>query len=84
MKILHHSNFTFMTSHSFLANCQRALVRMAVAEEEFEMRAETFAERGRRLDAPDGPGGATHASPQGRVVVQMMMDVPGLPGTGTA
>jgi two-component system cell cycle response regulator PopA len=35
-----------------------SLVRMAVAEEEFEMRTETFAERGRRLDAPDGPGGA--------------------------
>jgi two-component system cell cycle response regulator PopA len=29
------------------------LVRMAVAEEEFELRLETFAERGRRLDAPD-------------------------------
>ena len=29
------------------------LVRMAVAEEEFELRLETFAERGRRLDMPD-------------------------------
>ena len=30
-----------------------SLVRMAVAEEEFELRLETFADRGRRLDAPD-------------------------------
>ena len=30
-----------------------SLVRMAVAEEEFELRLETFAERGRRLDLPD-------------------------------
>lgn len=34
-----------------------SLVRMAVAEEEFELRAETFAERGRRLEAPASPGG---------------------------
>ena len=30
-----------------------SLVRMAVAEEEFELRLETFADHGRRLDAPD-------------------------------
>jgi two-component system cell cycle response regulator PopA len=30
-----------------------SLVRMAVAEEEFELRLETFAERGRRLELPD-------------------------------
>ncbi len=30
-----------------------SLVRSAVAEEEFELRMETFAERGRRLDLPD-------------------------------
>jgi two-component system cell cycle response regulator PopA len=30
-----------------------SLVRSAVAEEEFELRLETFAERGRRLDPPD-------------------------------
>ena len=30
-----------------------ALVRTAVAEEEFELRQETFADRGRRLDAPE-------------------------------
>jgi two-component system cell cycle response regulator PopA len=30
-----------------------ALVRTAVAEEEFELRLETFAERGRRLDMPE-------------------------------
>jgi two-component system cell cycle response regulator PopA len=30
-----------------------SLVRMAVAEEEFELRLETFADRGRRLDMPD-------------------------------
>jgi two-component system cell cycle response regulator PopA len=30
-----------------------SLVRMAVAEEEFELRLETFAERGRRLDLPE-------------------------------
>ena len=30
-----------------------ALVRMTIAEEEFELRAETFADRGRRLDAPE-------------------------------
>ncbi len=29
-----------------------SLVRMAIAEEEFELRSETFAERGRRLDVP--------------------------------
>ncbi len=29
-----------------------SLVRMAIAEEEFELRRETFAERGRRLEAP--------------------------------
>ena len=29
------------------------LVRMAIAEEEFELRMETFSERGRRLEAPD-------------------------------
>jgi two-component system cell cycle response regulator PopA len=33
------------------------LVRMAVAEEEFELRLETFAERGRRLDLPETEGG---------------------------
>ncbi|MFI4936429.1 MAG: diguanylate cyclase domain-containing protein [Caulobacterales bacterium] len=35
-----------------------SLVRMAVAEEEFELRLETFAERGRRLDLPESEGGA--------------------------
>ncbi len=30
-----------------------SLVRMAIAEEEFELRMETFADRGRRLDPPD-------------------------------
>lgn len=30
-----------------------SLVRMSVAEEEFELRLETFADRGRRLDAPE-------------------------------
>jgi len=34
-----------------------SLVRMAVAEEEFELRLETFAERGRRLDLPESEGG---------------------------
>jgi two-component system cell cycle response regulator PopA len=34
-----------------------SLVRMAVAEEEFELRLETFAERGRRLDLPETEGG---------------------------
>ena len=33
------------------------LVRMAVAEEEFELRLETFADRGRRLDLPEAEGG---------------------------
>jgi two-component system cell cycle response regulator PopA len=33
------------------------LVRMAVAEEEFELRLETFAERGRRLELPEPEGG---------------------------
>jgi two-component system cell cycle response regulator PopA len=33
------------------------LVRMSVAEEEFELRLETFAERGRRLDLPETEGG---------------------------
>ncbi|MDP1631614.1 MAG: diguanylate cyclase [Caulobacter sp.] len=33
-----------------------SLVRMAVAEEEFELRLETFAERGRRLDLPEPTG----------------------------
>ena len=30
-----------------------SLVRMAIAEEEFQLRIETFAERGKRLDAPE-------------------------------
>jgi two-component system cell cycle response regulator PopA len=34
-----------------------SLVRMSVAEEEFELRLETFAERGRRLDLPEAEGG---------------------------
>jgi two-component system cell cycle response regulator PopA len=34
-----------------------SLVRMAVAEEEFELRLETFADRGRRLDLPEPDGG---------------------------
>jgi two-component system cell cycle response regulator PopA len=34
-----------------------SLVRMAVAEEEFELRLETFAERGRRLELPETEGG---------------------------
>jgi two-component system cell cycle response regulator PopA len=33
------------------------LVRMAVAEEEFELRLETFAERGRRLELPEAESG---------------------------
>jgi two-component system cell cycle response regulator PopA len=33
------------------------LVRMAVAEEEFDLRLETFAERGRRLELPEPEGG---------------------------
>ncbi len=33
------------------------LVRMAVAEEEFELRLETFADRGRRLEPPEPEGG---------------------------
>jgi two-component system cell cycle response regulator PopA len=35
-----------------------SLVRMAVAEEEFELRLETFNERGRRLELPEAEGGA--------------------------
>lgn len=35
-----------------------ALVRTAVAEEEFELRLETFADRGRRLDLPEPAGSA--------------------------
>ena len=35
-----------------------SLVRMAVAEEEFELRLDTFADHGRRLDLPEDPGGA--------------------------
>ena len=35
-----------------------SLVRAAVAEEEFELRAETFADHGRRLDMPAEPTGA--------------------------
>jgi two-component system cell cycle response regulator PopA len=34
-----------------------SLVRMAVAEEEFELRLETFAENGRRLELPETAGG---------------------------
>lgn len=34
-----------------------SLVRMAVAEEEFELRLETFADRGRRLDMPEPQAG---------------------------
>ncbi|MDR3507211.1 MAG: diguanylate cyclase [Caulobacteraceae bacterium] len=32
-----------------------SLTRMAIAEEEFELRLETFAERGRKLDLPEEP-----------------------------
>jgi two-component system cell cycle response regulator PopA len=35
-----------------------SLTRMTVAEEEFELRAETFAERGRHLDLPEETAGA--------------------------
>ncbi len=35
-----------------------SLVRMAIAEEEFELRLETFADRGRRLDLPEPPAAA--------------------------
>ena len=35
-----------------------ALLRMAVAEEEFELRLETFADHGRRLDLPEDPNRA--------------------------
>jgi len=35
-----------------------SLVRMAVAEEEFELRLQTFAEHGRRLEPPQTEGGA--------------------------
>jgi two-component system cell cycle response regulator PopA len=34
-----------------------ALTRMAIAEEEFELRAETFADNGRRVDLPEQPPG---------------------------
>jgi two-component system cell cycle response regulator PopA len=34
-----------------------SLVRMSVAEEEFELRLETFAERGRRLELPESEAG---------------------------
>jgi two-component system, cell cycle response regulator PopA len=34
-----------------------SLVRMSVAEEEFELRLETFAERGRRLELPESAAG---------------------------
>jgi two-component system, cell cycle response regulator PopA len=34
-----------------------SLTRMAVAEEEFALRVETFADQGRRLDLPDDPDG---------------------------
>jgi two-component system, cell cycle response regulator PopA len=34
-----------------------SLVRMGIAEEEFELRAETFAERGRRLEMPEDAAG---------------------------
>ena len=34
-----------------------SLVRAAVAEEEFELRVQTFADHGRRLDLPDEPAG---------------------------
>lgn len=34
-----------------------SLTRTSVAEEEFELRVETFADRGRRLDLPDEPDG---------------------------
>lgn len=34
-----------------------SLVRMSVAEEEFELRLETFAERGRRLELPEAESG---------------------------
>ncbi|HEY1752079.1 MAG TPA: diguanylate cyclase [Caulobacteraceae bacterium] len=34
-----------------------SLVRMSVAEEEFELRLETFADRGRRLELPEPEGG---------------------------
>ncbi len=35
-----------------------SLLRVAVAEEEFELRLETFADHGRRLDLPEDPGRA--------------------------
>jgi two-component system cell cycle response regulator PopA len=40
-----------------------SLVRTAIAEEEFELRLETFAERGRRLDLPEPPVAVSRSWP---------------------
>ncbi len=49
-----------------------SLVRMAVAEEEFELRVETFAEQGRRLDAPEEPPGPYHVLAVGEPAPQFL------------
>jgi len=48
------------------------LVRMAVAEEEFELRLETFAERGRRLDMPEPDGSPFHVLAIGEPAPQFL------------
>ncbi len=56
-----------------------SLLRMAVAEEEFQLRFETFADHGRRLDLPDEPGGAYRVLAVGEPAPQFL-DLSNAPG----
>jgi two-component system cell cycle response regulator PopA len=49
-----------------------SLLRMAVAEEEFELRLETFADHGRRLDLPEDPPRATRVLAVGEPAPQFL------------
>ncbi len=59
-----------------------SLVRIAVAEEEFELRLETFAERGRRLELPDETDGPYRVLAVGEPAPQFLALSNALAGAG--
>ncbi|HZZ37369.1 MAG TPA: GGDEF domain-containing protein, partial [Caulobacteraceae bacterium] len=59
-----------------------SLVRMAVAEEEFELRHETFADRGKRLDQPDPDEGPLRVLAVGEPAPQFLALSNALSGIG--
>lgn len=59
-----------------------SVVRMAVAEEEFELRLETFADRGRRLEAPESDAGPSKVLCVGEPATQFLALSNALAGYG--